>query len=115
MKLGIETMIQMIIFLVGFVFVLSVYMISLEAADAKQYHTWTLEKLEGAKYAESVQEYCVKHAEEQGYTLKIEEESGGRQGYKKVILNYRMSVPFLETRKVYRITGYSHWKGGEES
>ncbi|MDO4942651.1 MAG: hypothetical protein Q4E73_07415 [Lachnospiraceae bacterium] len=108
MKLGIETMIHMIIFLIGFIFVISVYMISLESADAKQYHAWTMEKLEGAKYAKAVQEYCMKDAQEHGYTLKIEEEAERKRNDKKVILDYHLSVPFLETGKSYQIVGYSH-------
>lgn len=108
MKLGIETMVHMIIFLIGFIFIISVYIVSLESADAKQYHAWTLEKLEGAKYAEAVQKYCIEHAQEQGYTLQIEEEAEKKQSCKKVILNYHISVPFLETGKTYQIVGYSH-------
>lgn len=114
MKLGIEIMIQITICLIGFMFALSVYIISLEVADAKQYHMWTLEKLEGAQYAEAVQEDCIRYAKKQGYVLTIEDEKEEEIPYKKVILKYYLAVPFSEGERAYQITGYSHWKGGEK-
>lgn len=96
-----------VIFLIGLLFALSVYMVSLQAADAKQYHIWTMEKLEGAKYAEAVQDYCISHARQQGYDLKIEKETEDQREYQKVTLVYQMEVPFLGDQKTYHLTGYS--------
>ena len=84
--------------------------ITLIEGDAAQ----VLEKLEGAQYAEAVQEDCIRCAKKQGYVLTIEDEKEEEIPYKKVILKYYLAVPFSEGERAYQITGYSHWKGGEE-
>ncbi len=110
MKLGIEAMIFALLFGSGVLIAFNVYMTSLEISQAKQYHAFSIEKLEGAKYAKSIQEECEQEAKEQGYDLILKEEDD----QKKIILKYKLFFPLQGKEKEYEIVGISHWKGGEE-
>jgi hypothetical protein len=114
MKTGIEMVIYVFICFVGFYSVFSVYKTGLEIADAKQYHTWMIEKLEGAKFAHAVQEECVNEAKKQGYQLLVEEETEHAEKRKKITLKYRISLLFGESEEEYEVIGYSYWKGGDK-
>lgn len=106
MKLGIEGMIQIFLFLAGFFCVFSVYIISMKILDAKQYHTWIIETLEGCEYADSVKMQCKKEAEKQGYQLCFEKEN--ERNLTKIILKYSLFLPYSEENRQFQITGYSN-------
>lgn len=107
MKLGVELMIDVFIFMTGMFFSFSIYATALEISDAKQYHMWIMEKLEGSKYAQAVQEECENQAEEQGYQLTVEEVNED-QSLKKVTLKYKIALPLQNTQRDFQVSSYSY-------
>ncbi|MEE1312600.1 MAG: hypothetical protein UHS41_02455 [Lachnospiraceae bacterium] len=107
MKLGMEMMVSMLLLLTGILFSVSIYNAALEVSDAKQYHVWVMERLEGSKYARSIKDACQKEAKELGYELSMKEETIGNRDVWNVTLSYFVILPFLGTERQYTIKGYS--------
>lgn len=107
MKLGIEAMVQILLLAIGVLMLASVYITTLEASEAKQYHTWVMEKLEGAKYAQEVKEQCKKEAQQRKYQLSFSEETEDGHVLQKTTLKYNVGLPFLGEERQYEISGYS--------
>lgn len=82
--------------------------VSLQIANARNFHSLTIDRLEASRYASSVQEACFDEAKKHGYQLNIEDLSlYDHHHFLLVELNYEVKMPFLNIVSHGNIQGYA--------
>lgn len=81
---------------------------SLRSAQARNFHSTTVAKIEASEGSSKVVEACVKEATEKGYELKVEPTCLYKnRKYYYVQLTYTYEIPFIHGSRTNHIEGFA--------
>lgn len=101
---------SMITIIVGVLVCISFVISTVVVNSARTYHASVIEEIEASSFDEVVIEKCIEAAEQDNYSLKIEEvisAESGSKGFYQVTLNYKLSAPIFGVVHNGEVVGYA--------